>query len=182
MSTPALYSRWNFTNILDKSKAHQQPCSWYERTSLVWNSMSLSHVHVSVYTLLFLVLFLPLSFCGALMSIFLFCDHVGYIPVLETLEHRALCRLYLDISIFNYLCRFCFQQWGLDVSLWSTTYSLDNSLSCRRISIEPLWSASIIWFSLLPMSYLVSGDHPGSVKYEFHLVERVPPSWTELLC
>lgn len=126
--------------------------------------MSRTHVHFSVYTMLFLVLFLLLRFCDALMFIFLFWEHAGY-------KNIGLYVCSIVTSPFFDLCRFCLQQWGLDVNLWSTAYGLDNSLGFRRILIEPLWSGSIIWFYPWSVSYLVSGDHPGSVEYEFHLME-----------
>ena len=48
---------------------------------------------------------------------------------------KALCRPRLNFSILSELCRCCFQQWGLAVSLWRTIYSLGHSLGCLGVSM-----------------------------------------------
>lgn len=55
--------------------------------------------------------------------------------VQERGQVKALCRHQTDFSIFNELCRCCFQKQGLAVSLWRAIYCLGNIMGVLLIPI-----------------------------------------------
>lgn len=70
--------------------------------------------------------------------IFSFCDMLNAFLCQrsQNIGMKVLCRHYIDLSMFNELCRCRIQQWGLAVSLWREICSLDNSLDCLGVPMR----------------------------------------------
>lgn len=79
------------------------------------------------------------GFVISLVSTFLFLCPAEYRPVPKRLGCRvkAPCRYQLSFSMFNDMCGYCPQHWGLTVSLQRLTPCVSNSPGSWEISMGP---------------------------------------------